>query len=143
MTTHRIIMLAVMVLAGAFRAMAQCTTPLVFDPANTVHTDISSVLTLNIKTDFCATGAGVTNDQAAFEAASAFIKKRSGYAKLVIPAGTYRVGRQTPGSSSPTDFLSKRPDRSRRAFLLGTAICAHEFCCQMPCKSISFLLSPR
>ncbi len=97
MTTHRIIMLAVMVLAGAFRAMAQCTTPLVFDPANTVHTDISSVLTLNIKTDFCATGDGVTNDQAAFEAASAFIKKRSGYAKLVIPAGTYRVGRQTPG----------------------------------------------
>lgn len=51
-------------------------------------------MTLNIVTDFCAKGNGVTNDDSAFDAASTFIKARGGYCKLIIPSGTYIVGKQ-------------------------------------------------
>lgn len=97
MTKHKILMLALMVLATALRATGQCPTRLVFNPSDLVHTDTSAILTLNIKTNFCALGNGTSNDQEAFEAAGNFIRARGGHCKLVIPAGTYRAGRQIPG----------------------------------------------
>ncbi|MFZ1529353.1 MAG: right-handed parallel beta-helix repeat-containing protein [Ferruginibacter sp.] len=52
----------------------------------------------NIVTDFNAT---TSNAQFAFERASQFINQRGGYVKLIIPSGTYLVGKQnlTPTSS--------------------------------------------
>lgn len=97
-------MLALMVLVTALRATGQCPTVLVFNPSNPDHTNLSTILSLDIKEDFCALGNGTDNDQAAFEAASTFIKKRGGYTKLVIPAGTYRVGRQAHGFDGWYDY---------------------------------------
>ena len=50
-------------------------------------------ITKSIK-DFGAKGNGRTNDQDAFVKASAFFNKRKGNGKLIIPKGTYLVGRQ-------------------------------------------------
>lgn len=55
---------------------------------------ISEAVTKSIK-DFGAKGDGVTNDHEAFQKAADFFKKNGGNGKLVIPAGTYRVGKQT------------------------------------------------
>lgn len=77
----------------AAKVSGQCT-PLVFSASNAQHTDISSILELNIETDFCADGSDMNSDQAAFEAASNFINARGGYCRLIIPEGGYRVGRQ-------------------------------------------------
>ncbi len=95
MTTKHLFLACALAAIGPV-ARAQCT-PLVFDPTNTTHTNTLSILTLDIKANFCATGDGVTNDQAAFDAASDFIKKRGGYCKLTIPNGVYRAGRQDAG----------------------------------------------
>lgn len=76
---------------------AQCPVRLVYNPA--LHGNKSIIMTLNIKTNFCAAGNGVTNDDSAFDAASAFINARGGYCKLVIPAGTYIVGKQSSSTS--------------------------------------------
>ena len=95
MTTLKRLFLTGMVMAATIGARAQCA--LVFDPGNSVHTDVSTILQLNLVTDFCANGSDNLSDQAAFEAASVFIKKRGGYCKLTIPNGVYRVGRQIPG----------------------------------------------
>lgn len=50
-------------------------------------------ITRSIK-DFGAKGNGRTNDQDAFVKASAFFNQRKGNGKLIIPKGTYLVGRQ-------------------------------------------------
>ena len=52
-----------------------------------------SFVTRDIKS-FGAKGDGKTNDQAAFEKAAAFFNKRGCNGRLVIPRGTYIVGRQ-------------------------------------------------
>lgn len=61
------------------------------------------VLNLNLKKDFGARGNGKNNDaenftttadHLAFEAAADFINARGGYVKLVIPFGTYVIGKQ-------------------------------------------------
>lgn len=82
-------------LFAAFNTRAQCS-PLIY--AGGAHADISSIMELNIKTDFCATGNGVDNDHFAFEAATNFINARKGYCKLIIPAGTYIVGNPVSGN---------------------------------------------
>lgn len=48
----------------------------------------------NIRTDFGALGDGVHNDHEAFKEASKFFNERGGNGTLIIPAGTYLVGRQ-------------------------------------------------
>lgn len=50
-------------------------------------------VTKSIK-DFGAKGNGKTDDQDAFKKASAFFNGRKGHGKLIIPKGTYIVGRQ-------------------------------------------------
>jgi hypothetical protein len=49
----------------------------------------------NIKTDFFAVGDGIANDHKAFTDAAAYIQGLGGGVDLIIPAGTYRVGKQT------------------------------------------------
>lgn len=53
----------------------------------------AAYVTVNVKTDCGATGNGVTNDTAAFHAAAQLIQNAGG-GTLVIPPGTYIVGRQ-------------------------------------------------
>lgn len=48
----------------------------------------------NIRTDFDAWGDGRHNDHEAFKEASKFFNERHGNGMLIIPAGTYLVGRQ-------------------------------------------------
>jgi hypothetical protein len=48
----------------------------------------------NIRTDFGAWGDGRHNDQEAFKEASRFFNERKGNGTLIIPAGTYLVGKQ-------------------------------------------------
>lgn len=76
------------------KGFAQCTA-LVYDAGNFAHTNLSTILELDIEEDFCADGSDALNDQAAFEAASNFINARGGYCRLTIPAGTYIVGNQS------------------------------------------------
>lgn len=52
-----------------------------------------TIITRSIK-EFGAKGDGKTDDHDAFVKASAFFNKRSGHGKLIIPKGTYIVGRQ-------------------------------------------------
>lgn len=52
-----------------------------------------SNITRSIK-DFGARGNGLADDQDAFVKASTFFRNRKGHGKLVIPKGTYIVGRQ-------------------------------------------------
>ncbi|PSK89302.1 right-handed parallel beta-helix repeat-containing protein [Taibaiella chishuiensis] len=92
-SVKRIVLLAILSVV----CMSSYGQPLQFNPNNPAHTDTSTIMVLNIKTDFGALGNNVTNDQDAFEAASEFINARKGYCQLIIPAGTYRVGKQTPG----------------------------------------------
>jgi hypothetical protein len=49
---------------------------------------------VNIKEDFGAQGNGLSDDHQAFQEASSFLNSRRGNATLIIPAGTYIVGRQ-------------------------------------------------
>ncbi len=58
-------------------------------------------VTKSIK-DFGAKGDGITNDHEAFIKAAEYFKKNRGNGKLIIPAGTYIVGKQ---------IRSKTPDR--------------------------------
>lgn len=99
----KLLFLHLMILLG-LKGFAQCN-PLSYDTANPVHTNISTILELDIKADFCAVGDSITNDQKAFEAASDFITKRGGYCKLIIPEGMYRVGKQIKTASR---YLSTR-----------------------------------
>ncbi|MEO5944831.1 MAG: hypothetical protein ABIP30_04040 [Ferruginibacter sp.] len=55
----------------------------------------SKWVTRNIKKDFGAVGNGKKNDHSAFKKAVAFITKNGGNVRLLIPAGTYIVGKQT------------------------------------------------
>lgn len=48
----------------------------------------------NIKTDFGASGDGSRNDFEAFKEAAAFFNERQGRGTLIIPPGTYIVGKQ-------------------------------------------------
>lgn len=48
----------------------------------------------NIKSDFGALGDGRSNDHQAFSDACRFFNERKGNGRLIIPAGTYLVGRQ-------------------------------------------------
>jgi len=50
-------------------------------------------ITRSVK-DFGAKGNGTTDDHDAFVKAAAFFKNRKGHGKLIIPKGTYIVGRQ-------------------------------------------------
>lgn len=55
---------------------------------------IAAPIVVNLKTTFGAVGNGVVNDQPAFDKAEAFLKTHPNQVKLLIPAGTYVVGRQ-------------------------------------------------
>jgi hypothetical protein len=55
---------------------------------------VKKTIRLDIQKDFGATPNDTTNDHAAFRAASQFINKRTGYCELLIPKGTYIVGKQ-------------------------------------------------
>lgn len=95
-STIGIIIFLVSVFGNSY-SYTQCT-PLVFDPLDPIHTTTTgSPMVLNVKTDFCAAGDGVTDDHQAFRDAAAFISARGGYAILIIPDGVYRVGRQNLG----------------------------------------------
>ena len=59
--------------------------------ARTVNDKLQEAVSVK---DFGATGDGVTNDTAAFQAAATYINAQDG-GKLIIPAGTYLVGSQT------------------------------------------------
>ncbi|MCF0039097.1 right-handed parallel beta-helix repeat-containing protein [Dyadobacter fanqingshengii] len=53
-----------------------------------------AVINLNIQKDFGAVPNDTINDHAAFQAASEFINRRKGNCVLIIPTGTYIVGKQ-------------------------------------------------
>ena len=53
-----------------------------------------AIIQLNIQKDFGAVPNDTINDHAAFQAASEFINQRKGNCVLVIPKGTYIVGKQ-------------------------------------------------
>jgi len=59
---------------------------------------------INIKTDFGAVGNGITNDHDAFVLAAQYINQRKGNCTLIIPKGTYKVGKQVkiPGEKFRT-----------------------------------------
>jgi hypothetical protein len=58
------------------------------------HSQDTTRVVKNIKTDFGAFGDGIHNDHEAFKEASAFFNERKGHGTLIIPSGTYIVGRQ-------------------------------------------------
>jgi hypothetical protein len=60
-------------------------------------------LTKSIKT-FGAKGDGRTNDHIAFEKAATFFNKRGGNGKLIIPAGTYIIGKQEYTGDKPNAY---------------------------------------
>ncbi|HNB80515.1 MAG TPA: right-handed parallel beta-helix repeat-containing protein [Chitinophagaceae bacterium] len=64
------------------------------------HTPSSHALVVRSIRDFGAKGNGVTNDQAAFEKAAAFIQQNGGNVKLILPKGIYLVGKQTRSKST-------------------------------------------
>ncbi|MCF0053978.1 right-handed parallel beta-helix repeat-containing protein [Dyadobacter sp. LJ53] len=53
-----------------------------------------AIIKLNIQKDFGAIPNDTINDHAAFQAASDFINRRKGNCELIIPTGTYIVGKQ-------------------------------------------------
>jgi Pectate lyase superfamily protein len=53
----------------------------------------AQILVRDIKKDFGAKGDGRTNDHEAFRRAARFINARKGNVRLLIPAGTYIVGK--------------------------------------------------
>lgn len=55
---------------------------------------VAAPVVVNLKTTFGAVGNGVADDQPAFDKAEAFLKTHPDQVKLLIPAGTYVVGRQ-------------------------------------------------
>lgn len=59
-----------------------------------LHAQNDELVTKNIKTDFGALGDGKHNDHEAFKEASKFFNERGGNGTLIIPAGTYLVGKQ-------------------------------------------------
>jgi len=105
--------------AGAYSILAQDRNGITVysAPSETVLTSSSAVTFLQAGTgavtrtaqakmresvsvkDFGAVGDGITNDTDAFLAASAYINSQDG-GKLVIPAGTYIVGKQTFAGSA-------------------------------------------
>lgn len=62
-------------------------------PAQIIPCNAQQYIIKSIK-DFGAKGDGYTNDQDAFAKASSFFNNRKGKGKLIIPKGTYIVGRQ-------------------------------------------------
>ncbi len=71
--------------------MRTCLTILVFVFSTIVH---AQPLLCNLKKDFGAKGDGKTDDHEAFRRAARFINNRKGNVKLVIPNGTYLVGKK-------------------------------------------------
>ena len=67
----------------------------------------TSYVVRNIKTDFGAVGDGVTDDECAFEKASEFFSQIGKFVpkKLIIPHGTYMVGRQDLPDNVGNDVL--------------------------------------
>ncbi len=67
-----------------------------------VHTALAQPSVTRSIRDFGAKGDGKKNDTEAFQKAAAFFNNRQGNGKLLIPAGTYIVGRQvySKGDSS-------------------------------------------
>lgn len=114
-------LLVLVTLCLGLNGFAQCS-PLIFNAADPVHTDISTILQLDIKADFCALGDSVTNDQSAFEAASNFITERGGYCKLTIPEGMYRVGKQiqTPNRYRSTKNFVLSLQHTNKVEIVGT-----------------------
>lgn len=88
------VLFGLLLAAGVFPAAGQGGRVLVYNAQNAAHRDTGKIMTLDIRKDFGAIGNGNSDDQPAFDAASAFINARGGFCKLVIPQGTYRVGRQ-------------------------------------------------
>lgn len=88
---------------GATAVSAQKNNSLVYDSAlHSLHVK-PGIITLDLKKDFAAPGDGrenskenstTTSDHLAFEAAADFINARGGYVRLLIPYGTYIVGKQ-------------------------------------------------
>lgn len=88
---------------GSSELAAQKSNYLVYDAS--LHNLVvkPGIITLDLKKDFAAVGNGrensrenssTTSDHLAFEAAADFINARGGFVKLLIPYGTYVVGKQ-------------------------------------------------
>jgi hypothetical protein len=83
----------ILLLALLFQAFLITKAQLIYNPS--VHSVAANpYLYLDIKTDFGALGND-SNDHEAFIAAASFINARGGHCQLNIPAGIYRVGKQT------------------------------------------------
>lgn len=74
-----------------------------YDPGKHSLNKLPGIITLDLKKDFGALGNGKLNltpnknstqDHAAFEKATAFINERGGHVRLIIPYGTYIIGKQ-------------------------------------------------
>jgi hypothetical protein len=74
--------------------------------ARTVNDKLQEIVSVK---DFGAVGDGVTNDTDAFIAASAYITAQDG-GKLIVPAGTYLVGKQTFAGATGKGYAYKGSD---------------------------------
>ncbi len=59
-----------------------------------MHAQVAERVVKDIKSDFGAFGDGVHNDHEAFKEASKYFNERGGNGTLIIPPGTYLVGKQ-------------------------------------------------
>lgn len=87
-------------------------TQIIYDPpfANSVSTNVATKLSeaVSVK-DFGAVGDGLTNDTDAFAATAAYINARGG-GIVIIPPGTYIVGKQTFAGASGLGYSYKPAD---------------------------------
>jgi len=99
----RYLFIYLFIILALSEASAQKTNYLVYDPSLHSLRVKPGMITLDLKKDFGAVGNGrenskenstTTSDHLAFEAAADFINARGGYVRLLIPYGTYVVGKQ-------------------------------------------------
>src|SRR5205809_3137670 len=62
-----------------------------------------SIIVINLY-QFGSSGKGKINDHDAFRKAAEFINKRGGYVKLILPKGTYILGKQFKGYNQTNYF---------------------------------------
>lgn len=84
----------------------QCPIPKAYIASLHSTASYPGILDLNIKTDFCALGDGVSDDTPAFVALQNFINSRGNKMRIIIPKGVYRVGQQVAGIDT-TDYAYK------------------------------------
>jgi hypothetical protein len=75
---------------------------LIFCISNAQICSVSPAVSKNIVTDYLADPTGVASSHKAFQEAAAYIQSVGGNVKLIIPFGTYKVGKQMPSTVAGT-----------------------------------------